>query len=861
MNQRTEPRGYSDWSLAARLLAATGFAALGHEVLWTRRMMDLLGAGAEANSRVFVCFFVGLSLGAALASSLIPRIHRPWRALAVIEFAVGLTSLPMATLPYWSDWIWPAVGPERLVSATGLMIKTVCSVAMVLPPAAFMGLTLPLMVSAALPRTGPTNRRAAVWLYAMNTAGGAAAVVFVAAFGLERLGVTGSMLLCVLTNWLVAARCYRRATERQEAAPADAGSPTQRASPPFGSNSLPAAGFAFLSGAGLLAIEVLVLQLMDLSVPLSFYPPAALLFCVIALLAIASALTPRLLASLRSHTHVIPLAAAGTGLLVTIVPIAFFSLTGGRSTDFAFSASFAGFLFKIVGITLIAVGPALLLAGTIFPNCLCSVGGEQERDQQVGRQVGSLVAVNGIGGLVGAELARSYLLPTFGVHMGLGVVGVVYASVALFTLRTNEWKRSAVAWGCVLSALVITLGWLPSQPLFYWSGAYRVVETRSSREGVLTVFESPRFGRALSFNNQYLLGSVGAGPDEARQAHIPLLLHPAPERVAFAGLATGITASGALQHDAVKSITVVELSSLVMAAASKHFGPYNDNLAEQPKVRIYREDARTYLTACIDRFDAVIGDLFTPWRPGEAGLCSREYFLAARRALRPGGVFCQWFPMHQLTEEQFNVIFATFQTVFPRVHLFRNNLKTGSIPLGLIGFRDRELDWDIVSQRCLAERTQGRLGDPLVRHPEGLAMLYLGTVAGAPLGGELNTLANLRIEIGAGRELMVMRPGKYCSYEEDGNPWPGFLLQRVEHVHAEPSFPKAYRELPATGLTGTRLDLAARRGLAATNQLADELRRAFPKHLLSDSGSRWDLWAGEAASQAALKPAPALPHR
>ncbi|SVD08969.1 uncharacterized protein METZ01_LOCUS361823, partial [marine metagenome] len=34
------------------VLVASGMAALGHQVLWTRRMVDLLGASPETSARV-----------------------------------------------------------------------------------------------------------------------------------------------------------------------------------------------------------------------------------------------------------------------------------------------------------------------------------------------------------------------------------------------------------------------------------------------------------------------------------------------------------------------------------------------------------------------------------------------------------------------------------------------------------------------------------------------------------------------------------------------------------------------------------------------------------------------------------------
>src|SRR5439155_52412 len=47
----------------------------------------------------------------------------------------------------------------------------------------------------------------------------------------------------------------------------------------------------------------------------------------------------------------------------------------------------------------------------------------------------------------------------------------------------------------------------------------------------------------LRLDNYYVLGGSAAATNERRQGLLPLLLHPAPHRVAFVGMATGITAS------------------------------------------------------------------------------------------------------------------------------------------------------------------------------------------------------------------------------------------------------------------------------------------------------------------------------
>jgi len=97
--------------------------------------------------------------------------------------------------------------------------------------------------------------------------------------------------------------------------------------------------------------------------------------------------------------------------------------------------------------------------------------------------------------------------------------------------------------------------------------------------------------------------------------------------------------------------------------------------------------------------------------------------------------------MSQLTSEQFETITATFERVFGVAYLFRNQFKTRSFAIGLVGLKDGSLDWEVVARRCEAERRHGDLRDPVCRHAEGVAMLYVGAAAtGRSSAGSRSTL-------------------------------------------------------------------------------------------------------------------------
>ena len=235
------------------LALVSGFSALTHELLWTRRLIDLLGASTESSSRVFGFFFLGLALGSAVAASSINRVKRPWRAVALAEMGIAVFALPMLLLPEWSDWIWPALGMERLVQWPGTVVKTIVSAIIILPPAVCMGLVLPFL-SHGLLRWTHRLETDGVRLYAVNTLGGALGLL-AAIMCLLPFGAVTSMICAMALNVVVAAGAF--VLDSQFAARIIPEEQSGRASAQEGS-PFPGALLlvAFISATGILAAEV-----------------------------------------------------------------------------------------------------------------------------------------------------------------------------------------------------------------------------------------------------------------------------------------------------------------------------------------------------------------------------------------------------------------------------------------------------------------------------------------------------------------------------------------------------------------------------------------------------------------------------
>ena len=82
-------------------------------------------------------------------------------------------------------------------------------------------------------------------------------------------------------------------------------------------------------------------------------------------------------------------------------------------------------------------------------------------------------------------------------------------------------------------------------------------------------------------------------------------------------------------------------------------------LLEDPRLRIRIEDGRKALEAGEALYDLVETDATWPETAGSGNLYSVEFFTAASRKLKPGGIMCTWAPTPRVA--------ASFRAVFPHV--------------------------------------------------------------------------------------------------------------------------------------------------------------------------------------------------
>jgi spermidine synthase len=191
--------------LALACAAASGFASLGYEVLWTRALPRYLYNSTYAFTIMLATFLAGIALGSALYAARLDRARRPLRVFAVLELLAGLTFVLSGIL--FADLLGVSeklLGGNAVASfADSLRGMFVRAGLVLLVPATFLGATFPVAarICAGVERgVGAAIGR----LYGVNTCGAILGSLATGFILIPVLGMRGTLVLLIAINLLCA---------------------------------------------------------------------------------------------------------------------------------------------------------------------------------------------------------------------------------------------------------------------------------------------------------------------------------------------------------------------------------------------------------------------------------------------------------------------------------------------------------------------------------------------------------------------------------------------------------------------------------------------------------------------------------
>lgn len=186
---------YTRAQYAATLVAlfATGFAAMGYEVLFTRVIALSFGSSTYSFTVMLMSFITGIGIGSAIVARL--RVERPLWLFGASQLAAAVALVAMtplvSRLPYWTGLLRIHLGTEGAAFTLDQVAKAGLILLFLLVPTVCLGFGFPLV--SAIQAKSPARIGSAVGsTYAWNTVGNVVGTVATGLWILPAFGVLGS---------------------------------------------------------------------------------------------------------------------------------------------------------------------------------------------------------------------------------------------------------------------------------------------------------------------------------------------------------------------------------------------------------------------------------------------------------------------------------------------------------------------------------------------------------------------------------------------------------------------------------------------------------------------------------------------
>lgn len=643
------------------LVFVTGVAGLTWEILWFHHAGLALGVSAEGTALTFIAVMLGMAVGSVVQARVLakwPRLH-PLRVYAALELSVGVAG------------VWLGLGFDLLARIDQIIYRGVPAAA---PAAHAFGILLLLglpasAMGASMPVFAVFSERAGVSLpriYGFHVAGAAVGVIAASLYFIPTLGVEVTAGLASSINVAVAGIAFVAAARWREIDCTPKRS-TPAFDPAFRPSFTRGASIAFATGLTTFVLEVAWFRSLRAAYQATTESAALVLSAALIGLAFGAHLAPGL------RRRRIPLdgilIAAGVAVLAVSPVVERFDVLVPKG-----GTSYLEFTVRRFGAVVAVLTPVFALVGIGLPWLL-------DEDAHPHRVAG-LYAVNTAGAVAGSILAAWVSLPSIGAVRTGWLAGAVLLAVPVAGARRRLRVVALLACGLGLSVAILAdsgVGRRRVQSDDPVQRSAKLLDVSEGPDSTVSVVETEDGTRILVIDGFYTAGNAKGSHYMAWMGHLPMLMHPDPQRALVICFGTGQTAN-AVRREGPEHLDIVDVNEAVLDMA-EHF-PANDHVLDDPRVTATVMDGRAWLRRTDAAYDVVTLEPMPPTFAGSNALYSLEFYQLIRSRSAEGAVVAQWLPFHLVTPHESASIAATFAEVFFDVWLWIDPVDHTGILIG-----------------------------------------------------------------------------------------------------------------------------------------------------------------------------------
>lgn len=673
------------------LFALSGVAGLIYEGSWARYLKLFLGHASYGQVLTLCIYMGGLAIGSFIAGKMVVKIRRPLRAYAITELGIGLGGflyhpLYVAITNSFYDSSWSA----SLTTRQAEIVKVFLATGSTLPVAIALGMTFPFIAAGLMRLDRDSGEISIPKLYFTNSFGAAFGILLASYILIPTFGNQWTLQIAGTFNFFLAA-CFwmidasRKTSEDSESSLPAPVPETEADTLPMPARKSIWLWIAALTGLTSFIYEIVWIRLLSLLMGSSSHSFDQMLSAFIFGLALGSFFSGRFVKKDPLKVFAFAQIFMGFFALCTLYFHAPFWAAMNESNQIFNATSpgyFAWSMFKYL-LSVFWMVPTSFFAGMTLPLITVILTKAFRSEAPIGRVYGW----NTIGSIIGSLLAGIVLIPVFQLKWTLASAALTDVSigVVLLLIFRKKFRYSPLFYAALFIAL-FPVFLMDFNPHRITSGAFRAYKSfepeesiivRNGKTATISFHESKvhyyvktngKADASLSKNRDVPI--EGDELTQAATAFMPMAMRDKPYTAAMVGFGSGMGAHYLLSDPLLERLDCVEIEKEMMALA-KGFMPWNRRGYEDPRIRIFIDDARTFFHTHHEQYDMLISVPSNPWVSGVSSLFSHEFYSHMKRYLKPGGQLVQWIQTYEFHDALFLNILKALDISFEYVAIYK----------------------------------------------------------------------------------------------------------------------------------------------------------------------------------------------
>jgi spermidine synthase len=409
--------------------------------------------------------------------------------------------------------------------------------------------------------------------------------------------------------------------------------------------------YVFIGGAAVMALELLGSRFLAPHFGSTIFVWGSLIGVVMAALALGYYCGGRL-ADMNSSYSTLAFIIFAAGVYMT-----FIAVFSPDAFEFTLMMNLGDRYGPLLASVLLLALPTLLL-GMVSPYAIKLAA---RTLKGLGSLAGSLYALSTVGSIVGTFVTVFVLIPEFGVLRILYALSILLMGFSIITLSHRMKAVSVLA--ILLAVALATSPPAQASGVIYMKDTpyHHLVVMDNSLTDVRTLLLDNNFHGAMDLKDPDRIVYKYMG-----YFHLAFLINPEIKDVLFVGGGSYFGPKKFLKDYSWITVDVVEIDPEVTLVAKEYFG-----LIEDPRLNIYSQDGRIFLTQSGKTYDLIVMDAYArTYIPFH--MMTHEFMVELREHLNSNGIVV-FNVLTSLSGEAsllFKAEYRTIKSVFPQVYVF-----------------------------------------------------------------------------------------------------------------------------------------------------------------------------------------------